>query len=171
MTSLHFCSHGAALLVRWFGSGRRSELKGSKIAGQVKEAKGGRNKSRPLSLMLAPEVKSSSNSFEVFRPGGPSRTARGRVQHEHPTAPRGLSRGRPASLGEEAAVSRLMAALESASRLILLPAEDRFWMWSRASEIAARDNGRPQRPDGVGIGSGSPDTNGLPKLGGKLPGS
>jgi len=49
--------------------------------------------------MLAPEVKSSSNSFEVFRPGGPSRTARGRVQHEHPTAPRGLSRGRPASLG------------------------------------------------------------------------
>jgi len=99
MTSLHFCSHGAALLVRWFGSGRRSELKGSKIAGQVKEAKGGRNKSRPLSLMLALEVKSSSNSFEVFRPGGPSRTARGRVQHEHPTAPRGLSRGRPASLG------------------------------------------------------------------------
>jgi len=99
MTCLHFCSHGAALLVRWFGSGRRSELKGSKIAGQVKEAKGGRNKSRPLSLMLAPEVKSSSNSFEVFRPGGPSRTARGRVQHEHPTAPRGLSRGRPASLG------------------------------------------------------------------------
>src|SRR6516164_7765727 len=53
MTCLHFCSHGAALLVRWFGSGRRSELKGSKIAGQVKEAKGGRNKSRLLSLMLA----------------------------------------------------------------------------------------------------------------------
>ena len=50
MTSLHFCSHGAALLVRWFGSGRRSELKGSKIAGQVKEAKGGAQQKSSVKL-------------------------------------------------------------------------------------------------------------------------
>src|SRR6516225_5737201 len=89
MTSLHFCSHGAALLVRWFGSGRRSELKGSKIAGQVKEAKGGRNKSRPLSLMLAPEVKSGSSrttrvqAAECRQPSGCPLYARKRVSQSH----------------------------------------------------------------------------------------
>ena len=45
-----------------------------------------------------------------------------------------------------------------------------FGCGDTASEIAARDNGRPQRPEEVGIDSGSPGTNGLSKPGGKLAG-
>ena len=40
-----------------------------------------------------------------------------------------------------------------------------------AGKIAARDNGRPQRPKGAETGSANPGTNGQSELGGKIPGS
>jgi len=46
-----------------------------------------------------------------------------------------------------------------------------FGCGDRAAEIAARDNGRPQRPKGPETGSANPGTNGLSEPDWKLPGS
>ena len=46
-----------------------------------------------------------------------------------------------------------------------------FGCGDRATEIAARDDGRPQRPKGPKTSSGIPGTNGLSERDGKIPGS
>jgi len=45
-----------------------------------------------------------------------------------------------------------------------------FGCGDRATEIAARDEGRPQRPKGLEIGRGNPGKNSLSELDGKISG-